>query len=116
MSKLQQFEFIIEGTHSSGRKFRQDFHVFAANREEAFEELRVCMDYYEPVVDWEIKELTIIADVSDQHKFYKDYLSHGAFTLYDPEFHFIDSGGGWDCYYRKFSLKTRQISRGFLNE
>ena len=91
MQKIQQYEFIIEGTHSSGRKFKQDFHVFATNREEALEELQVCMDYYEPVLDWRMKKLESVTDVSNFPGPVEEYGKHGAYTVYDPEFCFINS-------------------------
>lgn len=84
---VKEFEYIIEGKHVSGKTFRQEFLVIAKDEVEAKEELKICLDYYEPVKEWEIISL---ARVEDSPHSVKDYNRKGPSTVYDPEFHFID--------------------------
>jgi hypothetical protein len=88
---LKQYEYLIEGIHISGRKFVQEFFVFATDEEEALEELKACLDYYELVKEWKIRLLQSVEDVSNSESFIKQYEENGAFTYYDPIFNFVES-------------------------
>lgn len=89
---IKEFEYLIEGKHSSGKVFRQEFIVIAKDEFEAQGELKLCLDYYEPVKEWKIISLKRITDVLNESELIaEEYKKSGAFTIYDPEFHFIDT-------------------------
>lgn len=84
----KQFVYLIEGKHKSGKFFCQEFCVVAKDESEAQEELRACLDNYEPVLEWRIVSLKNISNFKDSENF--NYERDGPFTLYDPTFHFIN--------------------------
>jgi hypothetical protein len=88
---LKQCKYLIDGIHISGRKFVQEFLVFAAEEKEALEKLKACLDNYEPVKEWKIRTLQNVEDISNIEGIIKQYKETGSFTYYDPIFNCVES-------------------------
>ena len=86
---IRQYDFIVEGAHESGRKFSQEFLVVAGSEAEALQELRACLDSYEPVDTWRVATGPKVSDLQPGDSAVAKYEVQGAFTVYDPEFSFV---------------------------
>ncbi len=81
------YEFLVEGSHSSGRKFCQEYIVIAGDTSEADEALGACLASFEEILDWRVRQLTEVTATEGKGIAAEQYAKRGPFTIFDPEFH-----------------------------
>ena len=87
----KEFEYLVECKNHSGKVLQKEFFVIAKDKQEADEELRICVGYHRGIQECRLVRLVEVTDIPEESPAAKQYRERGPYAVYEPDIDFWKS-------------------------